>query len=445
MRHFIFIPFSYSLQYSQFHFPFPSHIIDPGALETIAEGRCGNGIKENNEQCDCGGVEGCKTNNCCNLDCTFKAGAECDLKNDPCCTALCKLAPSGQVCRPSRSECDFQETCSGVTSACPEDKTKPNGDSCSISGGTCASGFCTSRDLQCTQRAGSMQISGACSASNFKTECTIACQSTGSSTCVLLSGFFVDGTPCGYKSFCAKGECLSQNSSTLDYFLISIVFANVTHHPVVAKIANWAIANPAIAVVVFVIVIGFILFLIFNCVRCVRRAIVNKKLSSGGQRYPTSTSQATLVGAHRENDLYNNTPYTSGNTEYLSSAPFQQSTADMASNNASRENLFVDPTPYNGTGAYDPYGQNQFVYPPPPLLPELAHRYTRSLDEELGWDTPVASRSPSMDNLVNISQRQSTSLYMPSSNHLNSNEVFDVDLRDEHHIPNPHTPPPRAD
>lgn len=93
----------------------------------ITGSQCGNGIVEQGEDCDCGGVASCGNNKCCDpATCKFKSGSVCDDSNEDCCSN-CQFSPANTVCRASTGECDPQETCSGTSAVCPADKTTPNG------------------------------------------------------------------------------------------------------------------------------------------------------------------------------------------------------------------------------------------------------------------------------------------------------------------------------
>jgi hypothetical protein len=126
--------------------------------------------------------------------------------NSRCCLN-CQLRPSSYECRPSISNCDIAEYCTGNSSSCPEDKHVDDGSSC----GTdlqCASGQCTSRDQQCKQRGGSaMNVSGSCSLDSSNCQLSCASPMGGIGSCLLFTGNFIDGTPCGVGGSCVNGSC----------------------------------------------------------------------------------------------------------------------------------------------------------------------------------------------------------------------------------------------
>ncbi|CAA9960203.1 hypothetical protein CFE70_003648 [Pyrenophora teres f. teres 0-1] len=167
---------------------------------------CGNGIVEGDEECDCGGTTGCKGNRCCNpTTCKFINNAVCDDSNEDCCRN-CQFASANTVCRNSVGDCDPQETCTGNSPYCPEDKTKPDGTGCG-NGLTCASGQCTSRDMQCKTIMGSYTQGNdtyACDNSN----CMLSCASPEfGARCYGLQQNFLDGTSCTGGGKCVNGVC----------------------------------------------------------------------------------------------------------------------------------------------------------------------------------------------------------------------------------------------
>ncbi|XP_047127009.1 uncharacterized protein LOC101234350 [Hydra vulgaris] len=96
---------------------------------------CGNGILEDDEECDCGTFEMCLRNgdNCCEPHgCVLKAHAQCSYINNPeCCSTECIYRKHGTLCREADGPCDLPEYCSGDNPNCPKDVTKRNGFPCS--------------------------------------------------------------------------------------------------------------------------------------------------------------------------------------------------------------------------------------------------------------------------------------------------------------------------
>eukprot|EP00111_Clytia_hemisphaerica_P010409 TCONS_00030414-protein len=96
--------------------------------------RCGNGIKDPGEECDCGTEENCKKNgdNCCEpMKCKLKAHVQCSHYNYPgCCSEQCYFRKEGTLCRKVTSNCDVDEYCTGDSPMCPVDNVAQNGMSC---------------------------------------------------------------------------------------------------------------------------------------------------------------------------------------------------------------------------------------------------------------------------------------------------------------------------
>jgi hypothetical protein len=177
-------------------------------VPTVTGQQCGNGIVETGEDCDCGGEEGCGDDACCDpTTCKFTQGSVCDDANEDCCRS-CQFASSSTVCRASTGQCDPQETCSGTSGVCPADQTEEDGTDCG-NGLSCASGQCTSRDLQCRTVMGSYTTGNdtyACQRSG----CALSCASPefGQGVCYRLQQNFLDGTSCG-----GGGRCDNVSSS----------------------------------------------------------------------------------------------------------------------------------------------------------------------------------------------------------------------------------------
>lgn len=178
-------------------------------VPTITESECGNGVVEPGEECDCGGEEGCGNNSCCDAStCRFVNGAVCDPSAGACCTDQCQLASSGSVCRQSTGLCDPEETCDGSSVSCPSDERLSDGETCGDDGAglTCASGECTSRQMQC---AAAFNISSSnirtCDDSSCQLNCIVSGQNNDS--CQSRNQNMLDGTPCGSGSRCQNGSC----------------------------------------------------------------------------------------------------------------------------------------------------------------------------------------------------------------------------------------------
>ncbi|KAI0013213.1 zinc metalloprotease mde10 [Xylariaceae sp. FL0662B] len=232
---------------------------------TITGSQCGNGIVEAGEECDCGGTEGCRDNECCDATtCRFKGNAVCDPSNEDCCTEQCQFRPAGFVCRASTSACDQQETCSGTSATCPADAKTPDGEACGAAGAglTCASGQCTSRDLQCSTLVGSLTNNNDTKACDSQT-CLLRCSSSrlGPNGCYDMQQYFLDGTPCEGGGHCVNGQC--QGSSVTD------------------QVGSWISDNKNIVIPVAaaaggLIVLGILSCIISSCRRRIRRNKVKK-------------------------------------------------------------------------------------------------------------------------------------------------------------------------
>ncbi|GAA5975313.1 hypothetical protein JCM5350_006426 [Sporobolomyces pararoseus] len=223
-------------------------IVDQAASNNprvISEQSCGNGIVEDGEECDPGSVDSA----CCDAaTCKFRSGAVCDPVNSLCCTSMCQIAGSGTVCRPSiDSRCDKEEVCDGSNAACPKDEFESNGKGCG-NGLSCASGVCTSRDLQCRNAGTSLGITSACPTS-ANTGCSITCNDpTRRSGCIILDQSFRDGTSCGYGGRCSSGECKSGNA--------------------IDTAKSWYTDNLRISIPVTIVVGIIVLLILYGLIRC---------------------------------------------------------------------------------------------------------------------------------------------------------------------------------
>ncbi|KAI7895890.1 Metallo-peptidase family M12B Reprolysin-like-domain-containing protein [Mucor mucedo] len=334
----------------------PQHLScleDPGSRNVTTLKMCGNGIKEDGEDCDTGGQDSA----CCNpTTCKFKTGAVCDDFNDLCCTG-CQLRPANYTCRAASTECDLAEVCSGTSGDCPVDKYKDDLTSCS-NGNKCASGQCTSRDAQCVARGVSMNMKKACSS---QSGCEVTCQDPRSSmSCTVFPGYFVDGTPCGVGSVCKSGQCNSDNAGNV--------------------ILDWINNHKQIVIPVAIVVGLFFLFCLFRCCCYGGRSGYNNMSKT---TYIIPAQQQGYQGQYNGQVPYYPPPPGPGHQQpYYSPPP---------------NNGWVDPAQYNGAN----YGPRQ----PLPVYtqndPHTATQESYELNNANNWNrggaghtTPVPS-SPS--------------------------------------------------
>ncbi|XP_008541100.2 disintegrin and metalloproteinase domain-containing protein 29 [Equus przewalskii] len=109
--------------------------------------RCGNGIVEEEEECDCGILRSCSKDPCCLSNCTLSFGSICAFGL---CCKDCEFLPSGRVCRKKVNECDLPEWCNGTSHMCPDDVYVEDGIPCNSSA-YCYEKSCHNRDEQCRQ------------------------------------------------------------------------------------------------------------------------------------------------------------------------------------------------------------------------------------------------------------------------------------------------------
>ncbi|XP_030057716.1 disintegrin and metalloproteinase domain-containing protein 9-like [Microcaecilia unicolor] len=132
----------------------------PMLREPYRKARCGNGVLDEGEDCDCVAEHDCS---CCDpATCTLERGAACFVGD---CCVMCQFAPKGTVCRKSLHECDLPEYCSGKSKECPSDFYLHDGYPCSSTEHYCYKGFCRTHDAQCKRLLG--EGSKACHANSF--------------------------------------------------------------------------------------------------------------------------------------------------------------------------------------------------------------------------------------------------------------------------------------
>ncbi|XP_031193577.1 disintegrin and metalloproteinase domain-containing protein 1a [Mastomys coucha] len=107
--------------------------------------RCGNGVVEDLEQCDCGSA--CDNHPCCAPTCTLKEGAQC---SEGLCCYRCTFKKKGSICRPAEDVCDLPEYCNGSTHECPANSYMQDGTQCDRIY-YCSGGVCKNPDRQCAK------------------------------------------------------------------------------------------------------------------------------------------------------------------------------------------------------------------------------------------------------------------------------------------------------
>lgn len=106
---------------------------------------CGNGIVENEEQCDCGSLRRCAKDLCCMSNCTLSLGSSCAFGL---CCKNCQFLPSGELCRKEANICDLPEWCNGTSHKCPDDVYVEDGIPCNVSA-YCYEKQCNDRNEYC--------------------------------------------------------------------------------------------------------------------------------------------------------------------------------------------------------------------------------------------------------------------------------------------------------
>ncbi|XP_075999759.1 disintegrin and metalloproteinase domain-containing protein 9 [Genypterus blacodes] len=118
----------------------------PSFTDVVGIAKCGNGLLEGGEQCDCGTPQECKTKCCDAATCKFTPGSKC--AQGSCCNN-CQIKVAGTNCRKSLNTCDLPEYCDGKTAFCPSDFYIVDGVPCENNAAYCYEGRCQTYDYQC--------------------------------------------------------------------------------------------------------------------------------------------------------------------------------------------------------------------------------------------------------------------------------------------------------
>lgn len=180
-------------------------LVDSNKARTISLSQCGNGIREEDEECDCGTPEQCADDPCCMVGCKLRPEAECADSNDLCCRK-CKVIPANEkyVCGKANGFCQTDSVCQGKPE-CPPVKLHKDGTRCpDVPNGRCAKGLCTNRDVQCKVVGSHLGIKRACETP--LNGCQLVCQGAGGQ-CYTFDATYSDGVQCGTNGHCKDGEC----------------------------------------------------------------------------------------------------------------------------------------------------------------------------------------------------------------------------------------------
>ncbi|XP_061562414.1 disintegrin and metalloproteinase domain-containing protein 9 [Phycodurus eques] len=121
-------------------------INQPSLSDIVGTAQCGNGLLEEDEECDCGTPEECQNKCCIAATCKLTTGSSC--AQGSCCND-CQLRVAGTPCRGSLNACDLPEFCNGTSAFCPNDFYIMDGLPCQNNAAYCYEGRCQTYDSQC--------------------------------------------------------------------------------------------------------------------------------------------------------------------------------------------------------------------------------------------------------------------------------------------------------
>ncbi|XP_077484505.1 disintegrin and metalloproteinase domain-containing protein 10-like [Amblyomma americanum] len=121
---------------------------NPNCLQEPRGPFCGNKVREEGEECDCGYDSRDCVDRCCyprdsgpDSACKLRPGAKCSPSNSPCCTKNCAIKDESMSCRPE-DDCRFEAFCDGVSAHCPASRRRANGTLCNRGTQLCEAGEC---------------------------------------------------------------------------------------------------------------------------------------------------------------------------------------------------------------------------------------------------------------------------------------------------------------
>jgi len=172
----------------------------PACFVGVVDHVCGNGIVEDDEECDGGDIGHAHRDSCCDSSCRLTPGSQCSDRHSWCCSK-CHVMPAGVSCRPPEEyNCKQASHCDGRSAECPAAPPVDDNQVC-VGRGLCRSGecipFCESKELH------------SCLCTSPNNACKLCCKTSLNSSCVPYdesAPFLPDGLLC-YRGICEKGRC----------------------------------------------------------------------------------------------------------------------------------------------------------------------------------------------------------------------------------------------
>lgn len=172
----------------------------PTCFVSVVDHVCGNGIVEDDEECDGGGIGLGHNDPCCDSSCRFTPGSQCSNRHSWCCDK-CHISHAGFPCRQAEEYyCKQASYCDGSSAECPPSPPSENNKTC-VGRGVCRDGecepFCESRRLR------------SCLCNTPADACKLCCKATINGACVPYNNtapYLQDGVLC-YRGVCEKGRC----------------------------------------------------------------------------------------------------------------------------------------------------------------------------------------------------------------------------------------------
>ncbi|XP_021377836.1 disintegrin and metalloproteinase domain-containing protein 10-like isoform X2 [Mizuhopecten yessoensis] len=180
---------------------------------------CGNGLVEEDEECDCGYLDDCK-DTCCHAKQSGKTTTDdCKLRRDnsgnkyscsptqgPCCLATCNFVqPSAnQTCRVG-TDCVKRATCSGTSAKCPAADNNDDMTFCNSKSRVCKDGVCSESLCRRIGYGAGNPISeyeecfGSTGSDNKEQMCYLSCQRKNSTECISSADITAESPHTGFK------------------------------------------------------------------------------------------------------------------------------------------------------------------------------------------------------------------------------------------------------